>query len=277
MKNLNLNSTEWCDMIFEGKNKSYGAFELRQSSSKRHLVAFGVIILFVVFVAFLPSIVSKIEAATRTHTDGIDDVYTTSVIDIDNTVIEKPEEFVQPEMPEPPKFVAMQKFSPPKIVDDADAPEESEMANMDDLLKDKTVAIGAFEVKNGSKDADAVRKELENLIVAKPKEDKPEIIFGAEIMPQFPGGDGEMYKYIKDNLKYPVVDQEMGIQGKVTVRFVVSKTGDITDIQVLKGVSPSCDKEAARVIKSMPRWIPGKQQGNPVHVYFTMPIVFKLQ
>lgn len=276
MKNFNLNSEEWCDIVFEGKNKSYGAFELRQSSGKRHLVAFAVVLLFVVFVAFLPLIVSKIEAATRTYVDGVDETYTTSIIDIDQTPVEQPEDFVQPEMPEPPKFVEMQKFAPPKIVDDSEAPEET-MTGMDDLLKDKTVAIGAFEVKNGSKDEDAKRKEIEDLIVAKPKEpETPPVLMGAEIMPQFPGGNEEMYRFIKDNLKYPVVDQEMGVQGRVTVRFVVSKTGEISDIQLMKGISPSCDKEAMRVIKSMPKWIPGKQHGNPVNVYFTMPIHFKL-
>ena len=96
-------------------------------------------------------------------------------------------------------------------------------------------------------------------------------------MPQFPGGEKEMYKYIYDNIKYPVVDQEMGVQGKVTVRFVVTKNGDISDIQLLKGISPTCDKEAIRVLKSMPKWVPGKNNGVAVPVYFTMPIVFKLK
>jgi protein TonB len=96
-------------------------------------------------------------------------------------------------------------------------------------------------------------------------------------MPQFPGGQDEMYRFIGNNLKYPAIDQEMGTQGRVTVRFVVSKTGEITNIELLKGISPTCDKEAIRVIKSMPKWIPGKQSGNPVQVYFTMPIVFKLK
>jgi protein TonB len=279
MKNLiNLNSTEWCDIIFEGKNKSYGAFELRRSSTKRHLVAFGVVVLFVTFVSCLPTIINTISAATtKNHTGGIDGEYITSVIEVENKLPEP--EVIKPEIPEPPKFLAMQKFAPPKIVEDKKATDET-LANMTDLTN-STKVIGAFEVENGSTDKDAIRKEFETDVVgdgkggAAPKE--PEVFVNAQFMPQFPGGQADMYKYIYDNIKYPVVDQEMGIQGTVTVRFVVSKTGEITNIQLLKGISPTCDKEAIRVLKGMPGWIPGKNNGVAVPVYFTMPIVFKLK
>ncbi|MBK5720583.1 TonB family protein [Dysgonomonas sp. Marseille-P4677] len=279
MKNLtNLNSAEWCDIIFEGKNKSYGAFELRQSSSKRHIVAFGVVVLFAAVVSAMPAIISTINAATsKGHTAGIDETYVTSVIEVDNKLPEP--EIAKPEIPEPPKFVKMTKFVPPTIVKNEDAPDETEMVNMSDVTEGKE-AIGAFDVKDGSTDKDAIRKEFETDVIgdgkggAAPKE--PEIFVSAQFMPQYPGGEKEMYKYIYDQIKYPIVDQEMGIQGKVTVRFVVSKTGEITDIQLLKGISPTCDKEAIRVLKSMPRWIPGKNNGIAVPVYFTMPIVFKL-
>ena len=86
-----------------------------------------------------------------------------------------------------------------------------------------------------------------------------------------------MYKYIGDNLKYPAIDQEMGTQGRVIIQFVVGIAGEIKDVKVMRGVSVNCDKEALRVIKSMPRWIPGRQNGNPVQVYFTLPIQFKLK
>ncbi|MDR1501832.1 MAG: energy transducer TonB, partial [Prevotella sp.] len=224
MKNLvNLNSAEWCDIIFEGKNKSYGAFELRQSSTKRHLIAFGVVVLFAAFVSCLPAIISTISAATaKNHTGGVDDIYTTSVIEVDNKLPEP--EVIKPEIPEPPKFISMTKFVPPTVVRDEDAPDDTEMVNMSDVAKG-TDAIGQFNVENGSTDKDAVRKEFETNVVgdgkggAAPKE--PEPIIHAQFMPQFPGGEADMYKYIYDNIRYPAVDQEMGIQGKVTVRFVV--------------------------------------------------------
>ena len=96
-------------------------------------------------------------------------------------------------------------------------------------------------------------------------------------MPSFPGGETEMHKFINDNLKYPVVAQESGIQGRVTIRFVVTKSGVISDVTVIRGIDPSCDKEAVRVVKAMPKWIPGKQNGLNVPVYFTLPIVFRLK
>lgn len=86
-----------------------------------------------------------------------------------------------------------------------------------------------------------------------------------------------MQKFIRDNLRYPVVAQEAGIQGRVTLRFVVSKTGAIENVTVVRGIDPSCDKEAVRVVKSMPKWIPGKQNGLNVPVYFNLPIQFRLQ
>lgn len=279
MKNsVNLNSSEWCDMIFEGKNKSYGAFELRQSSWKRYIIAFGIMLLLVSLVAALPAIISTVKAATGTRAENVKDIYT--VITVDQP-LNKVEEVVKPTVPEPPKYMAMTKFVPPTITKDTEVPDDNpDMAIMDDVAKGND-AIGAFTVENGSKDADAIRKEIERDLGrgngTKEAEDAPKTFVRAEVMPQFPGGDSEMYKFIADNLKYPVVDQEMGVQGRVTVRFVVSKTGEITSIELIKGISPTCDKEALRVIKSMPKWVPGKQSGNPVQVYFTMPIVFRLK
>ena len=106
------------------------------------------------------------------------------------------------------------------------------------------------------------------------EEEKP--YEAVEQMPTFPGGETELMKFIRDNLKYPVIAQENGIQGRVILRFVVSKTGTIDNVTVLRSLDPTCDKEAIRVVKSMPKWIPGKQNGNNVPVYFTLPVVFKL-
>lgn len=98
-----------------------------------------------------------------------------------------------------------------------------------------------------------------------------------EQMPQFPGGDRELLSFIAKNLHYPTIAQENGIQGKVFVRFVVSATGDVKDVKVMRSLDPYCDKEAIRVIQSLPKWIPGRQNGRNVPVYYTVPITFKLQ
>ena len=103
-------------------------------------------------------------------------------------------------------------------------------------------------------------------------------IFGVvEEMPSFPGGQGALMQYLASNIKYPVVAQENGVQGRVIVSFVVERDGSISDVKVARSVDPSLDREAQRVVKSMPRWSPGKQNGSTVRVKYTVPVVFRLQ
>ena len=107
-----------------------------------------------------------------------------------------------------------------------------------------------------------------------PSQTKQEIYHTVEQMPQFPGGDAELLKYIRDNMRYPQAALENNIQGRVIVQFVVGKDGNVTNVQVLKGVDRLCDQEAVRVIESMPRWIPGKHNGQAVRVYYRVPVSF---
>ena len=112
------------------------------------------------------------------------------------------------------------------------------------------------------------------------EDEEPEdvIFYVVESMPEFPGGTQAMYKYIGENLKYPVIAQENGIQGRVVCHFTVNKDGSLVDIEVVRSAGDaSLDKEAVRVIKSMPKWKPGKQRNQPVRVKFTLPVNFKLQ
>ncbi|MBQ3998348.1 MAG: energy transducer TonB [Paludibacteraceae bacterium] len=126
-------------------------------------------------------------------------------------------------------------------------------------------------------------KEVE-VVIAAPveapvEEEEEEVVFViVESMPEFPGGQQALFKYLSDNIKYPVIAQENGIQGRVICQFTVNKDGSIVDIEVVRsGGDPSLDKEAVRVIKSMPKWKPGKQRGKPVRVKYTVPVSFKLQ
>lgn len=277
MKNLiNLNSTEWCDIVFEGKNKSYGAYAMRQSSTKRHVIAFTIMLFFVTSVALLPTVINTVKAATSVPNEGYEGEYTiTTIVDLE-TKLEDPK-LPDLVLAEPPKIMAEIKFTPPTIVEDELMDPEKAMTAMTELTKTK-IPIGKNDYLEGSFDRDAISLDeikAHNVIIeSKIEEDKPIII--AEVMPQFPGGEKEMYSYINQNLKYPAIAQETGTQGKVTIRFVVGKTGEILNVQILRGFDPACDKEALRVVKSMPRWIPGRQNGTPVQVYFTLPITFKL-
>jgi len=114
----------------------------------------------------------------------------------------------------------------------------------------------------------------DNKVVATVKE---AIFDHVEVMPQFPGGEKAMMAFLSQNLKYPIIALEQGIQGTVLLRLVIGKTGEITDVTVMRSLDPSCDKEAVRVVKTMPKWTPGKHNGNPVNVYFNLPVRFRLQ
>lgn len=126
-------------------------------------------------------------------------------------------------------------------------------------------------------------KETE-VVIAPPveapvEEEEEEVVFVVvETMPESPGGQQALFKYLSENVKYPVIAQENGIQGRVICQFVVNKDGAIVDVEVVRsGGDPSLDKEAVRVIKSMPKWNPGKQRGKAVRVKYTVPVNFRLQ
>lgn len=109
-------------------------------------------------------------------------------------------------------------------------------------------------------------------------EEEDNVVFQVvETMPGFPGGDAALFKFLNDNIKYPVIAQENGIHGRVICQFVVNRDGSIVDVEVVRSVDPSLDKEAIRVIKAMPNWAPGKQRGKAVRVKYTLPVNFRLQ
>ncbi|MDO5664652.1 MAG: TonB family protein [Bacteroidia bacterium] len=129
---------------------------------------------------------------------------------------------------------------------------------------------------------DASKRQMEAYVPPPPPRPKveevtEEIFVVVEEQPEFPGGNTAMMKFLNENVKYPIIAQENGIQGRVITNFVVERDGSITDVQVVRGVDPSLDKEAVRVIQSMPRWKAGKQRGSAVRVRFTLPVVFRLQ
>lgn len=160
---------------------------------------------------------------------------------------------------------------PPPPPPEPEAPEEIE------VVEEKVEA--RIEIKT---EDDASQRQTETYVPPPPPKPKveevtEEIFVVVEEQPEFPGGNTAMMKFLGDNIKYPVIAQENGIQGRVITNFVVERDGSITDVQVVRGVDPSLDKEAIRVIQSMPKWKPGKQRGSAVRVRFTLPVVFRLQ
>lgn len=271
VRNINLNSPEWCNLIFEGKNKEYGAYELRKGSTKRHVQALIIVAIGAVLAIILPIIIkSVVPENTKEHV-----VEVTALSDL-KMEIKVPEEnqIRSIEAPPPPVLKSSIKFTPPVIKADKEVEEHEEIKTQEELTTSK-LSISVADVQGSdSEDAVDIADLKDNKLVVQ-ADDTP--FTAVEQMPQFPGGDKALLEYIRDHLRYPVIAQENGIQGVVVIRFVVNKTGEIGNVEVLRPLDPSCDREALRVMKSMPKWVPGKQNGVTVPVYFTVPVRFKLQ
>lgn len=276
-REIKLNSAEWCDMIFEGKNKAYGAYALRKTSSKRHVWAFIAGTLFVTAIVAIPSLLSAVQPQRDVITG---DTGPRVMVDVDN---EQPkEEIVIPPTatPPPPPIIDSRMFTPPAITADELVNEDKEMAAQQELMEDKRmISIETRDEGNTTgMNIEDIRREERNQIMNQPKDDdRIHEIGNVEVMPQFPGGDAELMRYLSSNIKYPTIMVETGEQGRVVLRFVVGKDGSVSNIEILRSLHPQGDKEAIRVVKSMPKWIPGQQNGHKVAVYFTLPVLFKLQ
>lgn len=275
MADINLNSREWGDFIFEDKNKAYGAYRLRQSSSKRHIVAFAFTILFAVLAAVIPLALNAIEEYRERNkpVENLDQMYEMSKLDLEEQV---PEENIikQETAPPPPPLKTTVRFVPPIIAPDEEVADDASMATQEDLLSSRDqISVADVVGDDDEHGIDIAELEEQKVIVA----EEPKVFDIVEQMPKFPGGEAEMMKFIGENLRYPVVAQESGIQGRVTIRFVVTADGSIDEVKVLRPLDPSCDREAIRVVQSMPKWTPGRQNGKNVAVYFTLPILFRLK
>ena len=268
MSKIDLTSLEWCELVFEGKNKEYGAYELRQDSTRRHYIALIIVLVSAVVLFFLPALIEIVIPKS-------DKIVVVDVTELSNlqTADEKPDEQqIKPEeLPPPPLVKEAIKFTVAEITKQR-IPEEEEMIAQE-VVTQSTATIANI-TQEGSNDPNAVDVDQLNQIAQVPVEEKPYTY--VEQMPTYPGGETEMRAFISKNLRYPTIAQENGIQGKVYVRFVISKTGEVTNVEVVRGIDPICDKEAVRVIKLMPKWVPGKQNGNAVPVIYTVPVVFKL-
>ena len=268
VQDVNLTSREWCNIIFEGKNKNYGAFYLRKTSNKRHIRALLAVSIFVLAVIFLPMLVEVVKPKTPLNEIERGNV---TITEFEDKKIEEEQPIEELKAPPPPDIKAQIAYVPPVIVEKVT--KETEIALTEEVKKsDATVGLETQKSDN----IEHIPDELK--VVIPVVKDEPEKIFQAvEQQPGFPGGQAELMKYLSNNLKYPPAAAEEGIQGRVVVQFVVSKTGAISDVKVISPLHPHCDKEASRLISSMPKWIPGKQNGIPVNVYYTIPIRFKLE
>lgn len=280
-KDVDLSSKEWRDIVFEGKNKDFGAYELRKGSEKRHNVAMIAVVIVICLLFGLGLLVNTVIKSVEARPEDMNEQAMAEFAA--EEVQEEPEDEpqrIEEQKPEalPEEILNTVKMAEVKFVADEEVKEE--IKSQDDIKETET-AVGATNFDKGTDDlTKTVREHKDEVIV---EEKKPEVkhddnqVFTAVEQPaSFPGGEAALLKYIADHIRYPAAAQENNIQGRVVVQFVVTKTGSVGQVKVVRGKDPDLDREAQRVVKSLPKFIPGKMNGNAVNVWYTLPINFKL-
>lgn len=240
------------DIVFAHRNKSYGAYELRKRYNRNLTKS-----LLFVFVLFIITAVTPLIMAFNNDEGNriINETIEANLLKIENPV----DNIITPPPPPPVEVHEEQvRYTAPVVVDSVD--ENVEIKPNDDLFNNKPV------------DPDDNYKEP---IIIK-EDDKVVDFYKIEEKPEFPGGEEALIKWIVDNVKYPEIPKEEGVTGKVYVGFIIDKEGNVTDVKLLNNVDPYLDKEALRVVSSLPAWKPGKQGGESVKVSFQLPIKFML-
>jgi len=265
MARIDLNSETWCNLLFEDKNKAYGAYSLRITYGKRQALALFVVIIFVSILICGTFIARNLTDKGKIVEKMVEVTTLAKLPPAEENKVERIE------TAPPPPLKSSIKFTAPVIKKDEEVHESDEIKSQDALLAVNT-AISIADVAGTDeihgKDIAEVAQEVG------PVEEAP--FMSVEQMPQYPGGEKAMIKFIRNNLVYPASVLENGVQGKVLARFVVTKTGAIEKIQIIRTIDPECSEEVIRVIKLMPKWIPGRQNGTPVPVYYVFPIIFEL-
>ncbi len=280
-KDVDLSSREWRDMIFEGKNKEYGAYEMRAKSDSRHNRAMLVIIIVLFAVAILAwtvnTVIEQAQARPEDTTEQAMVEMATDDVQEEEPQEEEPQR-VEEQKPEvlPEEVLNTMKATELKITADAEVKEE---IKSQDEMKETTTAVGATDFDKGTDDLNVVREHKDEVVVEEKTEpvDDNKVFDVVEQNPVFPGGEAALLKYVTEHIRYPAMAQENNIQGRVVVQFVVTKTGSIGQVKVVRSKDPDLDKEAVRVVKSLPKFTPGKMNGHAVNVWYTLPINFKLQ
>ena len=283
-RNVDLTSKEWRDLVFADKNQEFGAYQLRKESDKRHNLAalytlIGLIVVFFLIIAYSKYSDYKAEQEAIALQEQREKMAAAELLAQEEEPEPEPEpeeqKFEQPEIEVPEEVLATVQVTQIAIVD-ADKV-KNEVMDME-TQKEDTTARGVVN-QEGSDDADKFKAVQEQVVVKEPEPEKPkeeEIFVAVEQQAEFPGGLPALMKWLGNNIRYPEAAQQNDIQGRVIVKFVVEKDGSIGAADIVKGVDKDLDREAIRVVKKMPKWQPGKNNGVAVRSYFTLPVVFKL-
>ena len=286
MSKVDLASREWCDMVFEGRNKEYGAYRHRANKGKFQLRA--IIIVLIMIAAIVAFILAKtaVEAALS-EGKNLDEDQITELAELkkDEPKKEEPKK-KEPELEyeKPVEKVAVKssiQFTVPKIVEDEKVDHSKELKTQDEVTKNK-FAIASQDYVNetggtGINIDDLKENQQAGGTTVPPKE--PEVVDNAilEVPATYPGGEAALLAFVSKNLVYPAIAQEQELQGVVVLRFKVDVDGSVSSVKIEKSLSKECDQAAAEVVRKLHRFVPAKQQGHPVPVWFRLPVRFRIQ
>ncbi|MCL1942835.1 MAG: TonB family protein [Candidatus Azobacteroides sp.] len=263
LRNIDLNSDEWCDLIFAGKNKKYGAYYLRKTSSKRHLKALLLVIAGCVLF-MLVFILTDIIRSREQDDINLKSVDITSLILLQNTVDDN-------------QIALIEKPSPKKN-------EKSESLNISpenapQVMAENLTGIGTSNDSvntSHSSVKDSLSERREELARSGEDKNSDEAFNQVDSIPEFPGGKSALLRYIYQNIKYPPEAQNKHIEGQVFCTFVINENGRVSDVTLIEGIYPVLDEEVLRVIRSMPVWRPARKSGKAIKVRCFVPVTFKL-
>lgn len=283
MSKIDLISKGWCDIVFEGRNKEYGAYRMRARAGARNVFALIVLLAIIlaigVFVA-LKAVVSELA--------GGNEIKDESAVELSQLKKEEPKKKEEKKIEikyeeqkvEKVAVKASIQFTVPKIEDDALVDETKEVKSQDKVTK-SNISIAsqdyAGDAKGGINIDDLKDNQRAGGTEVKKQEEEVADNSIVEVPASYPGGEAALLKFVSDNLVYPSIAQDQDLQGTVVLRFRVEKDGSIGQIVVKKSLSKECDQAAAQVVSKLKRFTPARQKGHPVPVWFTLPIRFRIQ
>ncbi len=269
---LDILNPDWLEVIFTGRNKTYGAYELRKNNPKTTVKAMiYTVVLFIIAIS-MPTIINKIKGFIPAAAPK---VKITEVVLHPPPPLDAKKTPPPPPKPEPPKPHTTQvKFPPPVVKPDNEVREKEPPTQKDLEVKDP----GQNDVKGDPNQTVRIDEPVGNAPVnnAVTEADPNEIFTAVEVSPDFPGGIQKFYDYLGKAIHYPAVDRENGTQGRVIVQFVVERDGSLTDVKAVRGPSQTLQDEAVRSVKNSPHWTPGRQNGKAVRVQYTVPVQFTM-
>lgn len=286
MSKVDLASQQWCDLVFEGRNKEYGAYRARANKGKFQLRA--IIIVLIALAALVAILLAKtaVEAAIERNRALNGD----QVTELQELKKEEPKKEEQkkkePELEyeKPVEKVAVKssiQFTVPKIVEDDKVDHSKELKTQEEVTKNK-FAIASQDYVNetggGGINIDDLKENQQAGGTSVPPKE-PEVVDNAivEVPATYPGGEAALLEFVNKNVVYPAIAIEQELQGTVILRFKVDVDGSVSTVKVEKSLSKECDKAAADVVRKLKRFVPAKQQGHPVPVWFRLPVRFRIQ